>query len=147
MGIGWRSKLATCECSSTSRGVHRPTHIIRDRDAKFTARFSWIIECEGVEFRPIPPCCPNMNPFAEAWVQRIKRECLEHFLILEERHLRHLISEYVIHYHEERPHQGIGNRPPNGEEPSAEVVRFHINDIVCRERLGGLLKHHARKAA
>ena len=88
-----------------------------------------------------------MNPFAEAWVQKIKRECLEHFFVLGEPHLRYLVSEYLVHYHEERPHQGIGNRPPNDEEAPAEVLHFDINEIACRERLGGLLKHCQRKVA
>ena len=88
-----------------------------------------------------------MNPFAEAWVQRVKRECLDHFLVLGERHLRHLISEYVVHYHEERPHQGIGNRPPQQDRATPEIASLSLDEIVCRERLGGLLKHYERRAA
>ena len=80
-------------------------------------------------------------------MQRIKRECLDHFLVLGERHLRHLMREYLSHYHDERPHQGLGNRPPNQGEPAAEVPRFDIDEIVCKERLGGLLRHYERRAA
>jgi len=88
-----------------------------------------------------------MNPFAEAWVQRIKQECLDHFLVLGERHLRHLIREYLIHYHEERPHQGLGNRPPKQSNPPPEIVSVRQDQIVCQERLGGLLKRYERQAA
>ncbi|MFV1967796.1 MAG: integrase core domain-containing protein [Pirellulaceae bacterium] len=125
----------------------RPTHIVRDRDSKFTPQFCSIVESEGIEFRPIPPYSPNMNPFAEAWVQRIKRERLDHFLVLGKRHLCYLIQDYLTHYHEERPHQGIGNRPPNQIEPAQERLRFEIDEIVCHERLGGLLRHYEPKAA
>ena len=59
----------------------RPTHIIRDRDTKFTAQFCSILESDGIEFRPIPPLSPNLNPFAESWVLRVKRECLDHFVV------------------------------------------------------------------
>jgi putative transposase len=44
----------------------------------------------------------------------VKQECLDHFVVFGERHLRYLIREYVNHFHEERPHQGLGNVPPSG---------------------------------
>jgi putative transposase len=55
----------------------------------------------------------------------------------------HLVREYVAYYHAERPHQGMGNRPLTGDgrEPPAE------GEIVCRERLGGVLRHYYREAA
>ena len=62
----------------------RPTHIIRDRDSKFTAQFCSILETDGIEFRPIPPRTPNLNPFAEAWVQRTEHEVLNHFIVFGE---------------------------------------------------------------
>ena len=90
---------------------------------------------------PVAVRAPNMNAYAERWVQSIKHECLNHFIVFGEDHLRHLISSYVTYYNEERPHQGRGNRPlrvdvaPN--EVSADTSR-----IVCDQRLGGLLKHY-----
>jgi putative transposase len=68
-------------------------------------------------------------------------------MIFGERHLLYLLDQYLIHFHEERPHQGLGNRPPCESEPPPEIVRFGTEEIVCRERLGGLLKHYERKAA
>lgn len=88
-----------------------------------------------------------MNPYAETWVQRIKRECLDHFLVLGERHLRHLIREYLVHFHEERPHQGLGNRPLGETHPPPAVDTIPADEIVCRERLGGLLRHYQRRNA
>jgi putative transposase len=70
----------------------RPTHIIRDRDSKFPAEFCSILETDGIEFRPIPPRSPNLNPYAEAWVQRTKHEVLNHFLVFGESHLRHILA-------------------------------------------------------
>jgi putative transposase len=63
---------------------HFPTHIIRDRDTKFTKQFCDILETDDIEFREIAPLSPNMNPFAEAWVRRIKAECLDHFIVFGE---------------------------------------------------------------
>jgi putative transposase len=126
----------------------QPTHIVRDRDTKFTAEFCSILETDGIEFRPIPPRSPNMNPFAEAWVQRIKHEVLNHFIVFGETHLRYLTTTWLEYYHKFRPHQGIGNvliTPPT--PPPEASDDFQLTDIVCHESLGGLLKHYERRAA
>jgi hypothetical protein len=78
---------------------------------------------------------------------------LDRFLIMDEKHLRHLLNEFLEHYHEERPHQALGNRPPNvPSEPEEEAVILFVNEpgqtkVVCRERPGGLLKSYSRVAA
>ena len=77
----------------------RPTHIIRDRDTKFTAQFCSILETDGIEFRPTPRRSPNLNPFAEAWVQKTKHEVLDHFIVFGEKHLRTILSERRTYYH------------------------------------------------
>ena len=127
----------------------RPTHIIRDRDTKFSKRFCAILESDGLEFVPIPPRSPNLNPHAESWVQRTKQEVLDHFIVFGEDHLRQILAGWLEYYHRHRPHQGIGNvllddrdRPPppmTDTAPPGEIVRY--------ESLGGLLKHYQRKAA
>jgi transposase InsO family protein len=130
------------------QGEQKPTHIIRDRDSKFTSQFCSILELEGVEFREIPPLSPNLNPFAEAWVQRVKRECLDFFVVFGERHLRHILGEWLDYYHRFRPHQGLGNAPLG---LAGRVVEFVddpcAEEIVCRERLGGVVRYYERPAA
>lgn len=83
----------------------------------------------------------------EAWVRAVKHECLDHFLVFGERHLQYLLDEYVTYFHEQRPHQGLGNRPPIAEPSSPEVLQFAAADVVRQDRLGGLLKQYERKAA
>jgi putative transposase len=125
----------------------RPTHIVRDRETKFTSQFCSILEADGIEFRPIPPLSPNLNPFAEAWVQRTKHEVLNHFLVFGEEHLRMILSQWLTYYHHRRPHQGLGNVPIGGELPAEESVDdFRLESVICRDTLGGLLKHHERRA-
>ena len=127
---------------------YKPTHIIRDRDTKFTANFCSILEADGIEFRPIPARSPNMSPHAERWVQSVKRECLDHFMVFGEKHLRYLLREYLAYYHGPRPHQGLGNVPLAMSSGVPEPVEaMPVGDLVCHERLGGLLKHYERKAA
>ena len=126
----------------------RPTHIIRDRDSKFTAQFCSILETDGIEFRPIPRQSPNLNPFAEAWVQKTKHEVLNHFIAFGENHLRRILAAWLEYYHRHRPHQGLGNVPISGGlPPEISLDDFRKESIVCHETLGGLLKHYERKAA
>ena len=86
---------------------------------------------------------PNLDAFAERWVLSIRQECLDHFVVFGEEHLRLLVFSYLQFYNERRPHQGVGNVPLKvvADEPPSE------GEIVCHEQLGGLLKHYERKAA
>jgi putative transposase len=76
-----------------------------------------------------------------------KQECLDHFVVLGERHLNRIVSEFVRYYHGVRPHQSLENRPPGVEQRPEETVSFDPDSIVCHEALGGLLKHYERRAA
>ena len=77
-------------------------------------------------------------------MRSVKSECLDQVVILSEAHLRHLLSEYVAHYHAERAHQGMGNRVLMKEPANDELSD---GKIVGRKRLGGLLNYYYRKAA
>jgi len=80
------------------------------------------------------------NAFAERFTRSARDECLDHIIFLCEDNLRRSFVEYVAHYNEERPHQGVGNRPIGEWKPATEGA------IVCDERLGGLLKSFRRAA-
>ena len=86
----------------------RPTMLLRDRDQKYSEQFDAVFKAEGVEVKRVGPQAPNMNAFAERWVQSVQKECLNHSLVFGEAHLRHILAEYVAHYYQERPHQGWG---------------------------------------
>jgi putative transposase len=77
-------------------------------------------------------------------VQSIRRECLGHFVVFGPHHLRYLVREYVAHHNAERPHQARGNLPLTGAPPPAPGELPETWQVVCEERLGGLLKHYRR---
>jgi putative transposase len=91
----------------------------------------------------LPYRSPRANAFAERWVGTVRRECLDHLLIFGRRHLETVPEEFVEHYHEARPHQGLGQRRPC--QPSALMVLPH-GDVERRDRLGGLLHDYRRVA-
>ena len=115
--------------------------LIHDRDRFYTREFGELLGHAGVTSVRLSPRSPNLNAYAERFVLSIKSECLDRMVLVGERHLRRAIGSYVEHYHLERCHQGLGNRPLEGvPKPSAGVVLRH-------ERLGGILSHYYREAA
>jgi transposase InsO family protein len=114
-------------------------------------RFDTVFEADGVEVKRLALKFPNLNAGAEQWAQSLRRECLDHFLILGEGHLGHLVQESVEHFNRERPHQARGNVPlPDAQSADAgepPVLKFPEGQVRCWERLGGLLKYYHRAAA
>jgi transposase InsO family protein len=76
-----------------------------------------------------------LNAFAERFVESVKSESLDRLVLLGERHLRTAVREFADHYHEEGPHQGLGN-----ELIAPQTTVIGTSPVKCRERLGGLLK-------
>ena len=126
----------------------KSVYLLKDGDTKFTAKFDEVFKYDGIKAKRLPYASPNLNAFAERFVQSIKHECLNKFVVFGERHLELLIREYKDHYNTVRLHQGIGNKPigiagqvpPDAEPPNSA-------EIECDSRLGGLLRHYHRLAA
>jgi putative transposase len=121
-------------------------YLIHDRDGKFCPAFQRIIDDTGVTRVPLPPRSPNLNAYTERWVRSLREETLSRLILFGERSLWHVLTEYVTHFHQERPHQGKGNVVLMPTVTPAEVAT-RGNSIRCRERLGGLLKYYDRAAA
>jgi len=117
-------------------------HLILDRDPLYTATFRRLLHDGGLTPGVLPAWSPNLNAFAERFVESVKSECLDRMVLLGERHLRAAVREFVAHYHEERPHQGLGN-----ELIAPGKTATGSGPIRCRERLGGLLNFYDREAA
>ena len=82
-----------------------------------------------------------MNAYAERFVKSIRSECLDKMIFLGEGHLRSTITQYLIHYHQERNHQSLDNQliDPDDLNPVGPIRR--------RKRIGGLLNYYYREAA
>jgi putative transposase len=117
-------------------------YLIHDRDAKFPPTFDTIFAAEGVEVIRTPCRAPNANAYAERWIRSARAECLDHLLIAGEAHLRRVLRQYLAHYNQARPHQGLEQRCPVALPPPVRD-----GPVRRRDRLGGLLHDYYRDAA
>ena len=118
-------------------------YILMDRDPLYSQAVRALLDSSGVKPVRLPARSPNLNAFAERFVRSIKSECVERMVFLSEAALLRALEAYAAHYRPERNHQGLGNRLL---EPGAETGR-RDGPIVCRQRLGGLLRYYYREAS
>jgi transposase InsO family protein len=121
------------------RGVQ---YLILDRDPLYIVAFRCLLRGSGVKPLVLPAWSPNLNAFAERFVGSAKSECLERIVPLGEGHLRAAVRAFVQHYHEERPHQGLGN-----DLIAPKTTSIGTGPVTCRARLRGVLKFYYREAA
>ena len=96
----------------------------------------------GIRQVVIAPRAPWQNPFAERVIGSIRRECLDLVIVLNERHLRHLLRTYFVHYNVARPHQSLGNDSPRRRA----VQSVSSGRIVTVPEVGGLHHRYQRAA-
>ena len=118
-------------------------YLLMDRDGKYGSEFRGMLNEAGVNCVKLPPRSPNLTPHIERFMRSIKAECLERMIFFGEPSLRRAVDAFCAHYHRERNHQGLRNQLI---EPGEEVGRRE-GDVVCRVRLGGLLRYYYRRAA
>jgi len=122
--------------------------LIHDRDTKFTEAFDeHFRRHDGGPVRT-PYGAPIANSFVESWIGGLKRECLNLFFCFSLRQLDHIVQTYALYHNRFRPHQSLGNRPPDaGIEQLTSRACSKVGVTQCRSWLGGLLNHYYRKAA
>ena len=120
-----------------------PKYIIRDRDGIYGAYFKRRVESLGIEEILTAPRSPWQNPYVERLVGSIRRECLDHVIVLNEHHLRRILTAYFAYYHRSRTHLSLGKDAP---EPRA-VQPPSMGQIVELPEVGGLHHRYERCAA
>ena len=120
-------------------------YLLYDRDRKFCPSFDEIIESEKVRPIRLPARSPNLNCYSERWVRSVKEECLSRLILFGEASLKRALQEYLIHYHEERNHQGKNNKLLFPRQPQPPGGGQGL--VQCHPRLGEMLKYYSRQAA
>lgn len=123
----------------TPRSTSQKHLLIRDLDSKFTKEFDSAFQNMGFQILKTAYRSPNMNAHAESWIDKIKNECLNYFVIFDLKHLRYLVSEYEYYYNNLRPHMG------NYLRPLSKLAVKTSGAIRAAPILGGLFHHYYRE--
>jgi putative transposase len=138
----WMAQIGRNVTDAVDGILNGKRYLIHDRDPLFTAEFLSLVASVGVKSVKLPPRSPNLNAYAERFVRTIKESCLDRVILFGEDSLRKAVHEFVAHYHQERNHQGLGNRLI---VPEANHLG-NLGPIRRRQRLGGMLNYYYRAA-
>jgi putative transposase len=112
-----------------------PRYLLRDRDQIYGEEFRRRVAGMQIEEVITAPQSPFQNPYAERLIGSIRRECLDHLIIINEDHLRRILREYFDYYHNARPHQSLGRN-----SPVRRAIGPPTGKVVSIPQVGGL--HH-----
>jgi len=120
-----------------------PRYLLRDRDRIYSASFQQRVRNMGIKEVVIAPRSPWQNPYVERLIGSIRRECLDHVIVLHERHLRRLLTEYFQYYHHWRTHRALDMDCP----VPRPVQRPEVGSIREVPDVGRLHHHYERRTA
>ncbi len=140
---GWMMQVARNLTDRFSGFLMGKSDLILDRDTKYTAQFRRLIAESRTAVIRLPPRSPNLSAYAERFVRSLKEECLDRMIFVGQASLRRAVTQFVVHYHCERHHQGLSNRLVQPVPPclAGEAA------VRRRQRLGGMLSFYYRAAA
>jgi transposase InsO family protein len=118
-------------------------YLLRDRDAIYGAKFCHQADVLGLNEVITAPCSPWQNPYVERVIGSIRRECLDHLIILNAQHLKHTLTDYLSYYHCSRTHLSLAKDTPDGREAHC----LDRGRIVEHKKVGGLHHMYTRMAA
>jgi putative transposase len=113
----------------------------------FHPLFALLASVIGATIKRNTPLSPNLRVHVELFIQTLKVEYLDKFVIVAQRHLNHITREFQVHYNRERPHEACGHLPLGADPPSTLPLRTKSSDVACTTRLGELLKSNRRRPA
>ena len=119
-----------------------PEYLIRDRDGCYGTEFRDRVEKVGIEEVPTAPRSPWQNPYCERVIGSIRRECLDHVIVLNDRHLKRILSAYFDYYHNCRTHLSLERNSP----VPREVEPPSRGDVISIPQVGGLHHRYTRAA-
>ncbi len=120
-----------------------PRYLLRDRDGIYGIQFQRKVKSMGIEEVLTAPRSPWQNAFVERVIGSIRRDCLDHVIVLNERHLKRILARYFNYYHRWRTHLSLGMDSPE----SRSVQPPALGKIVQFPEVGGLHHHYERLAA
>ncbi len=124
-------------------GDTAPGYLLRDRDGIYGNYFRERVAGMGVKEVLTAPRSPWQNPFAERLIGSVRRECLDHVIVLNRKHLRRILKSYFDYYHRSRTHLALEKDAP----VEREVQGPELGEVVEIPEVGGLHHRYERRAA
>jgi putative transposase len=122
-----------------------PKYLIRDNDSKFGSCFDRVVTTSGIKLLKTAYHAPRANAVCERFLRSVRRECLDHLLILYGKQLRRVLNGYVAYFNQARPHQGIQQQIPDSSGSSRATPQAGTK-VIAVPILSGL-HHDYRKVA
>jgi transposase len=138
----WATQQARNLASDLGRRVESLRFVLRDRDRKYTGSFDAVFEAEEMEMLLGAPQAPRMNAHCERVIGTIRREVLDHILVMSEAHAGRVLAEYQEHYNRHRPHRSRGQRPPDVQDQSDGVHASEARRLLRTRVLAGVINEY-----
>jgi len=116
--------------------------VLRDRDGTYGKTFRRRVAGMGIKEVIIAPWSPWQNAYAERVIGSVRRECLDHVIVLNERHLRRILNRYLDYYHSSRTHLSLSK-----DTPGTRPISTQRGNVIPFPKVGGLHHHYERIAA
>ena len=117
--------------------------LIRDRAGQFTSSFDAVFTAKGIRILPTPPQAPRANAICERMIGTLRREVFDRLLIIDEHHLRRVLTEYLLHYNTARPHRFLSQlTPAQADSQPPEPINLADHRIRQKQVLGGLTREY-----
>jgi putative transposase len=117
--------------------------LLRDRDSRFTTAFDAVFAAEGIRILRIPPQAPRANAICERMIGTLRQELLGRILIVNERHLRRVVTVYMSHFNAARPHRSLSQLAPvQVENRPPEPIGLARHQVRRRPILGGITSEY-----
>ncbi|MFE9976722.1 integrase core domain-containing protein [Streptomyces hirsutus] len=116
--------------------------LLRDRDGKYGPAFNAVFQAEDMEVLLSAPWAPRMNAHCERVIGTIRREALNHVLVMNEAHARHVLADFQRHYNTHRPHRSRNQLPPDAQDQPATVHGLGSRRLLRTRVLGSTLNEY-----
>jgi putative transposase len=134
----WTTQAARNFLMDLGQRVTSVKFVIRDRAGQFTHSFDAVFTADGIRILASPPQAPRANAICERIIGTLRRELFDRLLIVNEHHLRRVLTEYLLHYNAARPHRALGQLAPAQAGTRPPEINLAEHRIRRKQVLGGL---------
>jgi putative transposase len=139
----WTTQAARNLLMDLAERITTLTFLLRDRDSRFTRAFDAVFTADGLRILTSPPGAPRANAICERMIGTLRRELLDRVLVVNEHHLRRILTIYLHHFNTTRPHRTLEQlAPAQAETQPPPVINLADHHVRRRSILGGLTNEY-----